>query len=80
MDAFRATVLPKALVKKVSCPPVCTIATQPADWPQLNKEIYDQFVPNNLTAVLAGLAKIFVADVIETGELVAGLYWPVVGG
>ncbi len=35
---------------------------------QLNRDIYDQNVNNNLTAVIAGMAKVFVADVVELGE------------
>jgi hypothetical protein len=34
---------------------------------QLNKDLYDQNVPNNLTSVVAGMVKVFVADVVETG-------------
>lgn len=35
---------------------------------QLNKDLYDQHIPNNLTAVVAGMVKIFVADVVETAR------------
>lgn len=30
--------------------------------------MYDQHIPNNLTAVVAGMVKIFVADVVETAR------------
>ncbi|RSH77769.1 uncharacterized protein EHS24_002828 [Apiotrichum porosum] len=33
---------------------------------KLNKDLYDQNVPNNLTSVVAGMVKVFVADVVET--------------
>ncbi|WOO78530.1 Transcription initiation factor TFIID subunit 11 [Vanrija pseudolonga] len=35
---------------------------------RLNRDVYDQHVPNNLTAVLAGMVKVFVADVVETAK------------
>ena len=36
---------------------------------QLNKEIYDQRINDKLGLMLAGMAKIFVADIVELGEL-----------
>lgn len=36
--------------------------------PQLNRDLYDQHIPSNLTAVVAGMVKIFVADVVETAR------------
>ncbi|TXT09131.1 hypothetical protein VHUM_02605 [Vanrija humicola] len=35
---------------------------------RLNRDLYDQHVPNTLTAVLAGMVKVFVADVVETAK------------
>ncbi|KAL1407481.1 transcription initiation factor TFIID subunit 11 [Vanrija albida] len=35
---------------------------------RLNRDVYDQHVPNTLTAVLAGMVKVFVADVVETAK------------
>ena len=34
---------------------------------QLNREMFDQFCNANLAAIIAGLGKIFVAEVIEIG-------------
>lgn len=34
---------------------------------QINKDLYDQNVAVPVTAVLAGMVKVFVADVVETG-------------
>lgn len=35
---------------------------------QLNKEIYDQRINDKLGLMLAGMAKIFVADMVELGK------------
>lgn len=38
-----------------------------ADCPQLNRDLFDQHCPPQLSQVVAGMAKVFVADVIEMG-------------
>lgn len=38
-----------------------------ADSPQLNRDLFDQHCPPQLSQVVAGMAKVFVADVIEMG-------------
>jgi len=35
---------------------------------QLNRDLFDQRVNPNFAAVIAGMAKIFVADVVELGR------------
>lgn len=40
-----------------------------ADCPQLNRDLFDQHCPPQLSQVVAGMAKVFVADVIEMGKL-----------
>lgn len=79
-DAFRSAVIPKAVVKKVRIALLAAHLYVPAvpsytqlhalcqANTQLNKDLYDQHIPNNLTAVVAGMVKIFVADVVETAR------------
>ncbi|KAL7421021.1 transcription initiation factor TFIID subunit 11 [Cryptotrichosporon argae] len=49
-DAFLATVIPKAVVRRI------------------NKDLYDQKVSENVQALLGGIAKVFVADLVEAAK------------